>query len=432
MRASRGVGLRGDAANAIAHRRRHFKKIAVDADRASNENPAKTLGKQLKRLLDSTAALQQTRAVSQRVANAFAHAGVNDVEQNLVVGKSKDLLKHHRIDSTGRRCEQPIEQRKPVAHGAVGQTRDRQQHILGDLDALTLGNGTEMFGDLLGGNIAEIKALAARLNRLRNLVRFGGAENELHMRRRFLHGLEQRVERWRREHVNFVDDVDAVLAARRRKASASDKVARVVDASVGSAVDFDDIEVFAAENRVADGFGFRERAVAVECSGKDARHRGLANAAGAAKEIGVRGAVGLDRVLQRAGDRLLANDLAEIARSVAAGEHGVRLRGRVSLGRCGRGGCRALLRHRSLPPFAAASLLRRCQHPLHAGQRSRPTALAAKPTLQHEGNSGAAEDGQATVGSDRNAYGCCDQALTRFAADPPAGPGRLLRLQRGE
>jgi len=43
--------------------------------------------------------------------------------------------------------------------------------------------------------------------------------------------------------------------------------------------------------------------------------------------------------------------------------------------------------------------------------------------------SGAAEDGQATVGSDRNAYGCCGQALTRFTADPPAGPGRLLGLQ---
>ena len=52
--------------------------------------------------------------------------------------------------------------------------------------------------------------------------------------------------------------------------------------------------------------------------------------------------------------------------------------------------------------------------------------------LHHCLNYGAAEDGQATFGSDRLAYGCCDQALTRFAADPPAGPGRLLRLQRGE
>jgi hypothetical protein len=33
--------------------------------------------------------------------------------------------------------------------------------------------------------------------------------------------------------------------------------------------------------------------------------------------------------------------------------------------------------------------------------------------------------GQETNGADSDAYGCCDQALTRFTGRPPEGPGRL-------
>jgi len=44
---------------------------------------------------------------------------------------------------------------------------------------------------------------------------------------------------------------------------------------------------------------------------------------------------------------------------------------------------------------------------------------------------GVGEDGQATFGTDLDAYGCCGQALTNFTRDPPAGPGRPRRHRRG-
>ena len=195
-----------------------------------------------------------------------------------------------------------------------------------------------MRGDLLGGNVAKVESLATRLNRLRNFVRLGRAQNELHMRRRFFHGLEQRVERGRREHVHFVDDVNAIFAARGRQSSTGDQVACVVDATIRCTVNFNDIEILATQNRITDGLGFNERGITVERTRVNPRHRSLAHAACATEEIRMGGASVFDRVLQRARNRFLANDLAEVARAIAPCENG------VGLGRVGRGRARACFR----------------------------------------------------------------------------------------
>ncbi len=339
--------------------------------------------------------------MAKRVARPLVDRRLDDRQQDLVVGQPEDRLEDRGVDTPVGRGEQPVEEREPVPHRAVRESRDGEQHVLGDLDPLAGRDLAEMPGDLLRRDVAEVEALAARLDRLRDLVGLGRAEDELHMRRRLLHRLEEGVERRRRQHVDFVDDVDAEPAAGRREAGARDQVARIVDAAVRRAVDLDHVEVLAPQDRLADRVALGERAVgavAVEGPREDARHRGLAHAARAAEQVCVGGAAGRDGVLQRPGDGLLPHDLAEVARAVAPREHRVRLAGRGV--RCGRrrgGGCGGLLRH--------------------------PSASAGS-------TAGAAEDGQATVGSDRNAYGCCGQALTRFTASPPAGPGRLLRLQR--
>jgi len=76
-------------------------------------------------------------------------------------------------------------------------------------------------------------------------------------------------------------------------------------------------------------------------------------------------------------------------------------------------------RHLSAP---AAVVLASSFRPRAWRRLNAPNTRASRQPLK------APEDGQATVGSDRNAYGCCGQALTRFTADPPAGPGRLQVL----
>ena len=64
----------------------------------------------------------------------------------------------------------------------------------------------------------------------------------------------------------------------------------------------------------------RRAADAVERAGEDLRHRGLAGAARADEQVGVVDPVALDRVAQRAHDVLLADDLVEGLRAVAAVE----------------------------------------------------------------------------------------------------------------
>ena len=56
---------------------------------------------------------------------------------------------------------------------------------------------------------------------------------------RLLERLQERVERARREHVDFVDDVDLEAVARGPERDATPAAADVVDAVVGRAVDLD-------------------------------------------------------------------------------------------------------------------------------------------------------------------------------------------------
>ena len=354
MRAESRIALTCNSRHSLAHRRSNFKQFAVDPCSARHKNPSEAFRKKFQRLLYTAAAFKQTRARKQRISRSLAHARFNNRQENLVIRKAEHLLEHFGINRARRRCEQTIEQREPIAHRTIRQPPHREQHFFRDNNAFAFRNSTKMQRDLLRRNVAEIKSLAARLNRLRHLVRFRGAENELHMRRRLFHGLEQRVERGRREHVDFVDDVDAKLSTRWRESCTSDEIACVVDASVGSAVDFNHIEIFATENRIANGIAFGQRFVAIERASEDARHRSLAYAARATEEIGMRRSIGGDGILKRAGDRILADDLTEIARSVTACKDGVRLRG------CHRGtwrgtwrdgvrGCCSLLRHRNSP-----------------------------------------------------------------------------------
>ena len=63
--------------------------------------------------------------------------------------------------------------------------------------------------------------------------------------------------------------------------------------------------------------------LAVQRLGQDSGGRGLAHAAGAGEQIGVADAIGGDRVRQGLGDVLLADQLVEGLRPIAAGDDDV-------------------------------------------------------------------------------------------------------------
>ena len=129
---------------------------------------------------------------------------------------------------------------------------------------------------------------------------------------------------------------------------------------------------------------------AVERLGQDAGGRRLADAAGAGEQIGVADAVAGDRLLQRAGDVLLADQLLERLRPIAASDDDV----------------------------AAVGTRLRVVASLMASRRS---SLSRQMTAIQELQSSSTA-GERPPHKETQAYGCCVSTLTRFARPPLQRP----------
>ena len=87
----------------------------------------------------------------------------------------------------------------------------------------------------------KAELLAPRADGIRNLVRLGRAENEDGPLRRLFQRFQQRVERFARNLVSFVDDEDLVAVARRAVADVFPQFAHFIDAAIRGRIDLDDV-----------------------------------------------------------------------------------------------------------------------------------------------------------------------------------------------
>ena len=138
-----------------------------------------------------------------------------------------------------------VEEAHRVAHRARGFAREHLDRRGVRLDALLHEDLVEPPRDRLRRDQLEVVALAARQDRDRDLVHLRRREDELHVRRRLLERLQERVPRRRREHVHLVDDVDLEAVARGTEAHPLLQPAHLVDAVVARAVDLLHVEVVA-------------------------------------------------------------------------------------------------------------------------------------------------------------------------------------------
>ena len=202
-----------------------------------------------------------------------------------------------------------------VTHAAAHRIGDLGEHVVGDRHAFPFGDAAQAALQVGLADAPEQQHLAARPDRVGDLVQFGGRQHEHHAWRRLLEGLQERVEGALGQHVHLVEDEHLVARAHRREGGVFAQGAHVVDAVVGSGVDLDDVRVAAVEDRAAEvAFAARVggRAVfAVQAPGQDAGRGGLADPAAAREQERVRDALLGQRHAQRLQDLVLPDHLLE-------------------------------------------------------------------------------------------------------------------------
>ncbi len=261
-----------------------------------------------------------------------------------------------------------------------------------------------------------------------DLLRLGGREDELEVRRRLLDQLQQRIEALAGHHVRLVNDVDLEAAGHRGIEGPFPQVPGVVHAAMRGGVDLDDIDAAGAGGRERDagralaaGVGGRAL-LAVQRASQDPRARGLAAAARAAEQVGMMHPPAAQRLAERLGDLVLALDLGEAGRAVPAVERQrrggkARPRGvRWVRGLTGTGGVAC---HDHI-------LARKVKDPPHTRQGPR-TLAAFRPwgswRDERRARGLAASLAKTADGADRSRPGGADRGIRRFRPELP-GFGR--------
>ena len=135
---------------------------------------------------------------------------------------------------------------------------------------------------------AGAAALAAGENRHRYFVQLSGGEHEIHVAGRLLQGLEQGVKGLSGQHVHFVNDDDLEARHDRHEADILFQFADFLNAPVGCAVNFVQVNRAASGDLLAGAAGAarlrRLAALAVEGLGHDPGQGGLASAAHPAED----------------------------------------------------------------------------------------------------------------------------------------------------
>ena len=302
-----------------------FKQIQVAARNLENEQVAEMIQQIGKQSSEILAVLRQFVQPAQRGLNFAGKNGLAQTE-NLAFGGEAEHGEHIVfLDFVAAKADELVERGFGVAHGAVRAARDGVERRFVNFHLFQFRDVREVFGDERGRDPAQVKTLATRENRRQNLLRVGRGEHEFHVRRRLFERLEQRVERRRRKHVDFVNDVDFERRIGGRVFAGLAQFADLFDAVVARAVNFQNIERaafgnFNAARILVVEIDFRT-AGAIQTFGEDAGDGRLARATRATKQVGVRDALLFDGVGERLRDVFLPDDIGKPLRTVFSGDY---------------------------------------------------------------------------------------------------------------
>ena len=303
-----------------------FRRFDLIGFAAGNEEQHQ-VAKVIQKIGDQPAEVFATRRQLVQFANRRGAVGRKDrssQRQQLPLRSEAEHRKHIGLDDVvAAKADELVERGLGVAHAAVGTAGDRVQRGAVNRHAFLLRDLAEVRNNQRDRDAAQIEALAAGKDGGQHLLRVRGGEEKLYVGGRLFERLEQRIERRRREHVDFVDDVDLELRRGGRVLAGLAQLAHLFHAVVAGAVDLEHVERPAFRDLLAPGIVVGEvnarSGRGVQTLGEDAGEGGLARAARAGEQIGVGDAARLDRVGQRACDVVLTHDVLETLRAIFAG-----------------------------------------------------------------------------------------------------------------
>src|SRR5699024_7346411 len=135
-----------------------------------------------------------------------------------------------------------IEHREAVAYRPSPGTHHQGQYAGLDLHTFGLRQGLQVLGELFRWHQTEGVMVRAGTNRADDLLRLGGCEYELHVRRRLFDKLEQGVEALRGDHMGLVDDEVLVAVPCGAEDGAVTQLTTIVRSPVGGGVHLHHIE----------------------------------------------------------------------------------------------------------------------------------------------------------------------------------------------
>ena len=167
----------------------------------------------------------------------------------------------------GRQQAELIQEAFGIAQTSLGALGHDMNGFRLDLDRFLLSDPAQMRLEGIEGDPPEIKTLAAAEDRGQHPLRVCCRQDEHHLWRRLLQGLEQSVERCGGQHVALVHHIHLPAGLHWGEARAFDQLPDVVNAGVGGGIDLDHIQGGAGGDRraqLAVPAGLRRRPVAVE------------------------------------------------------------------------------------------------------------------------------------------------------------------------
>ena len=144
----------------------------------------------------------------------------------------------------------------------------------------------------------------------------GCGKDKHHISGRLFESFKEGVERSLRQHVHLIDDKYTIFTCCWGYLHLVNKCANIIYTIIGSSIELNDVErtVFvkcATRVTLIASITLGGAIHTVDCLGKDTRTRGLPHPTRATEKVGMRQAVGSDRVFKCRRERLLSHDRVE-------------------------------------------------------------------------------------------------------------------------